>query len=197
MPRFALRQSRALIQRRAASNTTEAAAQKASQAKQATQETASKAQEGLSRVQSSATEKLSSAGSALSKSLAGVGGRTGQVIKFVNSLIPPTLYYGRVAGELGKIIVQGRNMAPPTIETIQSYVQPLTKSLQNPSALLNRAPAANNPQSFLARVRAQDSATIRQVGIVTAEVIGFFSIGEMIGRFKIVGYRSDAAHAHH
>lgn len=90
-------------------------------------------------------------------------------------------------------------LTPPqsTIETIQSYVQPLTKSLQNPSALLNRAPAANNPQSFLARVRAQDSATIRQVGIVTAEVIGFFSIGEMIGRFKIVGYRSDAAHAHH
>lgn len=84
-PRFALRQSRALIQRRTASSTSEAAASGANKAKQATQETASKAQEGLSRVSTSAGAKLSSAGSALSKSLAGVGGRTGQVISFVNS----------------------------------------------------------------------------------------------------------------
>jgi F-type H+-transporting ATPase subunit g len=41
-----------------------------------------------------------------------------------------------------------------------------------------------------------DSATLKQVGIVTAEVIGFFSVGEMLGRFKIVGYRSEAPHAH-
>lgn len=84
-PRFALRQTRALVQRRAASSTTDAAASGANKAKEATQQTASKAQEGLSRVQSSAGSKLSSAGSAISKSLAGVGGRTGQVISFVNS----------------------------------------------------------------------------------------------------------------
>lgn len=83
------------------------------------------------------------------------------------------------------------------MQTIQSYVQPLTKAFSNPSTLLNRAPAANNPQSFLARARDMDSATLKQVGIVTAEVIGFFSVGEMLGRFKIVGYRSDAAHVHH
>lgn len=196
-PRFALRQTRALVQRRAASSTTDAAASGANKAKEATQQTASKAQEGLSRVQSSAGSKLSSAGSAISKSLAGVGGRTGQVISFVNSMIPPTVYYGRVVGELGKIAVQGRNMAPPNMQTIQTYLQPLSKAFQNPSAFLNRAPAPSNPQSFLARVRDMDSATLKQVGIVTAEVIGFFSVGEMLGRFKIVGYRSDAAHAHH
>jgi polyphosphate kinase 2 (PPK2 family) len=104
MPRFALRQSRIAIQRRAASSTSEAAASGANKAKQAGQETASKAkqvgqeaaskvsetaskaQEGLSRVQSTAGEKISSAGSALSKSLAGIGGRTGQLISFVNSV---------------------------------------------------------------------------------------------------------------
>lgn len=88
MPRFALRQSRIAIQRRAASNTSEAAGkakQVGSEAASKAQETASKAQEGLSRVQSSASEKLSSAGSAVSKSLSGVGGRTGQLISFVNS----------------------------------------------------------------------------------------------------------------
>lgn len=203
MPRFALRQSRIAIQRRAASSTSEAAASGANKAKQAgqeaaskAQETASKAQEGLSRVQSSATEKLSSAGSALSKSLAGIGGRTGQLISFVNSMVPPTIYYGRVVGELGKMAVQGRNMAPPTLQTVQTYLQPVTKAIQNPSAFLNRAPAPKDPQSFLNRVRDMDPATLKQVGIVTAEVIGFFSVGEMLGRFKIVGYRSEAPHAH-
>lgn len=88
MPRFALRQSRIAIQRRAASNTSEAATkakQVGSEAASKAQETASKAQEGLSRVQSSASEKLSSAGSAVSRNLASVGGRTGQLISFVNS----------------------------------------------------------------------------------------------------------------
>ena len=28
-------------------------------------------------------------------------------------MIPPTIYYGRVVSELGKMAVQGRNMAPP------------------------------------------------------------------------------------
>jgi len=40
------------------------------------------------------------------------------------------------------------------------------------------------------------SAQWATVGIVAAEVIGFFSVGEMIGRMKIVGYRS-SAQAHH
>lgn len=83
------------------------------------------------------------------------------------------------------------------MQTIQSYGQHLTKAFSNPSAFMNNIPAANSPQSFLARVRDMDSATLKQVGIVGAEVIGFFSVGEMLGRFKIVGYRSDAAHAHH
>jgi F-type H+-transporting ATPase subunit g len=28
------------------------------------------------------------------------------------------------------------------------------------------------------------------IGVVAAEVIGFFSVGEIIGRFKLVGYRA-------
>ena len=32
------------------------------------------------------------------------------------------------------------------------------------------------------------------VGVVTAEVLGFFTVGEMIGRFKLVGYRGDREH---
>ena len=32
------------------------------------------------------------------------------------------------------------------------------------------------------------------VGVIGAEVLGFFTVGEMIGRFKLVGYRGDMEH---
>jgi hypothetical protein len=35
------------------------------------------------------------------------------------------------------------------------------------------------------------------VGVAGAEVLGFFTVGEMLGRFKIVGYKGDAGHEHH
>lgn len=34
------------------------------------------------------------------------------------------------------------------------------------------------------------------VGVIAAELLGFFTIGEMIGRFKLVGYRGETG-AHH
>ena len=31
-------------------------------------------------------------------------------------------------------------------------------------------------------------------GVVGAEVLGFFTVGEMIGKMKLVGYRGDTEH---
>lgn len=56
--------------------------------------------------------------------------------------------------------------------------------------------AANNPQSLVNRVRSMDSATMVSAGIVAAETLGFFCVGEMIGRFKIVGYRGGHSEHH-
>merc|ERR1712029_495332 len=166
LPRLALRQSRWVIQRRAASTTTEAASNTASQgaskAKEGASEAAGKAQQGLSRVTSSAGSAVSSTAASAGKALNNVGGRTGQAIQFVQGLIPPTIYYARVAGELGKIMAQG---------TAQQ--------------------AVNSPESLLARVRNMDTATLTTVGVVAAETLCFFTVGEMIGRFKLVGYRGD------
>ncbi|KAI7311269.1 hypothetical protein KC315_g12372 [Hortaea werneckii] len=204
LPRLALRQSRWVIQRRAASTTTEAASNTASQgaskAKEGASEAAGKAQQGLSRVTSSAGSAVSSTAASAGKALNNVGGRTGQAIQFVQGLIPPTIYYARVAGELGKIMVQGRNMYPPTMQTVQSYMTPLQNALRNPSSLMSRTGSAaqgtaqqavNSPESLLARIRNMDTATLTTVGVVAAETLGFFTVGEMIGRFKVVGYRGD------
>ena len=100
------------------------------------------------------------------------------------------------------------------MQTIQSYFAPLRNAVSNPSSIMNSTgqsigrsaeqtaqTAVNNPQSFMTRLRNFDSATLTTVGVVTAETIGFFSVGEMLGRFKIVGYRTSGgmqeAQVHH
>ncbi|EMF13969.1 ATP synthase subunit G [Sphaerulina musiva SO2202] len=209
MSRMVLRQSKVLFQRRAASTTSEAAnaASKAgTAAKETAQSTASKAQQGLSRVTSSAGPALSKAVSSVSNSLSTVGGRTGALIGFVQGLIPHVVYYGKVVGELGKIVYSGRGMQPPNAQSVQSAIAPLRNAVSNPASFGSRTAKAaektadqaiQNPQSFVERLRNLDPAALTQVGIVTAETIGFFSIGEIIGRFKLVGYRSSAVHDHH
>ena len=92
------------------------------------------------------------------------------------------------------------------MQAVQAHLQPVANALRNPSTLgaqTARAAGATadaaitQQHAFLARLRALDTATWSTVGIVAAETIGFFSIGEIIGRFKIVGYRSSGEHHGH
>ncbi|KAK5171151.1 ATP synthase subunit G atp20 [Saxophila tyrrhenica] len=208
-PRLVLRQSRLIVQRRAASSTTEAATDAASsganKAKEGASQAAGQAQQGLSRVTSSAGSAMTSASSVAGKAVAGIGGRTGRMINFVQGMVPPTIYYARVVGELGKIIYRGRGMQPPNMQTVQSYMTPVTNALRNPSSLATQtagvaestaSTAVNNPQSFLTRLRNLDSATLTSAAVIGAETIGFFCIGEMIGRLKIIGYRGGHSEHH-
>ncbi|KAH9880758.1 hypothetical protein IAQ61_001052 [Plenodomus lingam] len=110
-------------------------------------------------------------------------------------IIPTATYYSKVGLELGKLIAHQRAMAPPSVQTMQSYMQPALNALKNPSSLLNRAAteannAAQQPANLLAQVRNLSREQWISAGVVAAEVIGFFSVGEIIGRFKLVGYRS-------
>ena len=95
------------------------------------------------------------------------------------------------------------------MQTVQTYLQPVQNALRNPSSLVNQSvqragraventaqQAIQQPESFLTQLRNMDSGAMITVGVVAAEAIGFFSIGEMIGRFKIIGYRGDV-HGEH
>ncbi|EAW07223.1 F1F0 ATP synthase subunit g [Aspergillus clavatus NRRL 1] len=189
--RAVLRQSQFLTRRTAvryASNTSEAA----SKASQTASSAASKASEGLSRVTSTAGPAISNAAQGLGSALRKVGGRTGKVIAFVDSLIPPTLYYSKVGLELAKLVFRGQNMTPPNLATFQSYFQPLINAASNPSAL-----KSFSPQNIISRVRNANKKEIAFAGVTAAEVIGFFTVGEMIGRMNIVGYRGPAHGDHH
>lgn len=132
------------------------------------------------------------------------------------ALIPRVIYYSRVGLELGKLVAHQRGMAPPyenlptrrnrccnanknsNVATIQQYLQPVTNALKNPSSLLNVSRVAESssaqPVNVLNRVRGASQQQWLAAGIIAAEIVGFFSIGEIIGRFKLVGYRVKEAH---
>jgi hypothetical protein len=87
-----------------------------------------------------------------------------------------------------------------TVQTMQAYMQPAMNALRHPASLLNRvsSQAANTtPQDLMSQVRGMSNAQWASIGVVAAEVVGFFSIGEIIGRFKLVGYRAKEHHGDH
>lgn len=75
--------------------------------------------------------------------------------------------------------------------TFQQYGQNVLNGLKNPSAA-----TPSNPFQAISKLRNMDTQQLATAGVVVAEVIGFFTIGEMLGRFKIIGYRSSASEHH-
>ncbi|KAF1922900.1 uncharacterized protein M421DRAFT_426394 [Didymella exigua CBS 183.55] len=196
--RALVRQSRIAVRRagvRNASSTSEAAGAAKEKAGDAAAKVQSKASEGLTKVKSSAESAASSVSNAASNAASTVNstasqaqGRVGRLVGAVQGLIPKATYYGRVGLELGKLITHSRGMAPPSISTMQSYLQPALNALRHPASLAS----SMNPNTILAQIRGASSAQYWSAGVVAAEVLGFFSVGEMIGRFKVVGYREKA-----
>ncbi|KKK21336.1 hypothetical protein ARAM_004085 [Aspergillus rambellii] len=144
------------------------------------------------RYSSSSSQAASKASEAASAAASAAASKASEGL---SPLIPPTLYYSKVGLELGKLVFRGQNMTPPSMATFQSYFQPLINSLRSPAAFKN----ANfvSPQQILARVRNANKKEIALAGVTAAEVIGFFTVGEIIGRMNIVGYKGHPSHEHH
>lgn len=80
-----------------------------------------------------------------------------------------------------------------SISTFQTYFQNLWKQLQHPSAFIQSLSKSFNPQQARNISRTQ----VVTGGVLLAELLGFFTVGEMIGRFKLVGYHGETHSAHH
>ncbi|KAI9868219.1 MAG: hypothetical protein M1813_006964 [Trichoglossum hirsutum] len=203
--RLVLRRSQFMLSRQAAhSNSTTTQATRAtstttSRASEAASSASSKASQGLSRVSSSAGPAISGAAKGIGKALGRIGGRTGRFITFVESMIPPTIYYARVGLELSKLVFQGQKMSPPPLSTFQQYFQSLIHVIRNPTSLFASTTTTTNtlsPSSMLNLLRNANGQQLAATGVVIAEVIGFFTIGEILGRFKLVGYRGEKLEHH-
>ncbi|MCJ1355336.1 MAG: hypothetical protein MMC33_005327 [Icmadophila ericetorum] len=178
------------------SKATEAASNTASKAKETASNATSKASEGLSRVTSSAGPAISGAAQRVGGAISSIGGRTGRLISFVQSLIPPTIYYSRVGLELSRMVFHGQKMYPPSPSAFQGYITAFTSAIRNPRSLFNSTAQASSmsPEKMLGSIRNLNSAQLLTGGVAVAEVLGFFTVGEMIGRMKLVGYHGDVHH---
>ncbi|KAM7207737.1 ATP synthase subunit G, mitochondrial [Naviculisporaceae sp. PSN 640] len=167
-----------------------AAKDAASKATSTASEYTAKASETVSRVTAAAGPAISKAAQGVSGALGRVGGRTGRLIAFVERQVPTVLYYSKVGLELSKIVFRSQKMTPPPVNTFQTFFQNVWTSIQNPSTLFR----GTNP---IQAVRNIGATQVVAGGVLAAECLGFFTVGEMIGRFKIVGYHGEAPAAHH
>ncbi|KAK5451900.1 ATP synthase subunit G atp20 [Exophiala xenobiotica] len=97
------------------------------------------------------------------------------------------------------MVVKGQSMAPPSTAQFQSYFQPLINMARNPRSITSTMSSMTNsvnPESALSTVRNVNSQQLTTAAIVFAQVLGFFTVGEMIGRMKLVGYHGEVHHEH-
>ncbi|CAK7275097.1 ATP synthase subunit G atp20 [Sporothrix epigloea] len=175
------------------SNTTSSttASDAAAKARQTVSNVTAKATEGLTRVSAAAGPALAGAASSLTSALGRVGGRTGRVINFVERQTPFVVYYSRVGLELGRLVFHSQKMAPPPLATFQTAFQNAWVQLQNPAKLIQTSTA------FVKSARSLTPTQLAAGGVLAAEILGFFTVGEIIGRFKLIGYHGAAPAAHH
>ncbi|KAI1378782.1 GroES-like protein [Hypoxylon crocopeplum] len=175
----------------------ETAKETASKASKAASEYTARAAQGLSRVTSSAGPAIAGAARGIANSLGKVGGRTGRLVAFFEKRVPTVVFYSKVGAELAKIVFRGQKMSPPSLTTFQSFWQNVWTSVRHPTALLQTASKiAQQPSSIIQYARSISRAQILAGGVLAAECVGFFTVGEMIGRFKIIGYHGGSP-AHH
>ncbi|KAN0061567.1 hypothetical protein ACQY0O_006414 [Thecaphora frezii] len=133
---------------------------------------------------SSATQKASSALESLSQKAQQVGG---PLVKRVEGLLggysEPLQYNLKVAGSVAKQVYVAEGLAPPTsFSTITGAYR----------TIWSRVSDAGYWAQLLTK------GQWKKVAIYGLEAYGIFTIGEMIGRRSLVGYKLDtSSHGHH
>ncbi|KAI9794053.1 MAG: hypothetical protein M1816_006678 [Peltula sp. TS41687] len=93
-------------------------------------------------------------------------------------------------------------MNPPSLSTFQSYFQTMLQMLRRPAHIFTQQQSSNpssggiHPMRFLGRIRHMSTQEMVATAVVAAQVLGFFTVGEIIGRFKLVGYRGEKEEHH-
>lgn len=82
-----------------------------------------------------------------------------------------------------------------SISSMQSYMQPLTKVVRDPRNISSAVPSGSGAQ-MLNQARNTNREQLTNYAVIIAQVLGFFTVGEMIGRLKLVGYHGEVHHEH-
>lgn len=90
----------------------------------------------------------------------------------------------------------GRILPNSSVATFQSYFNRALSAIKNPGTLL-QSTSSTSSTTIAQRIRNVSVAQVAGGGVLLAELLGFFTVGEMLGRFKLVGYHGEVAHSHH
>lgn len=105
---------------------------------------------------------------------------TGLVTK-TTSFATRTIYYGKVGAELSKQVYLKEGLQPPSIADFKKvYSQLYKKSLHY----------AVKPKEVVEIVKTLSKNDALRYGAFAVQIVGFYSIGEVIGRRHLVGYKN-------
>lgn len=83
-----------------------------------------------------------------------------------------------------------------TMGPLRSSMATFQTTYQNLWASIQKGTFFQSPQAILQQVRNLGTPQLVAGGVVLAECLGFFTVGEMVGRFKLVGYHGEVGHHH-
>ncbi|KAG7195889.1 ATP synthase subunit G atp20 [Scheffersomyces spartinae] len=117
--------------------------------------------------------------------MSAVGKLTSSLTKLSNA----TVYWSKVAVEVGKIVYKKEALAPPSSQQFQQVYQSWIKFVKSPAQQKQFLEQAGSFQF--------SKACAAKAAIYGTQLLAFFSLGEIIGRRHIVGYPSVGGHQEH
>ncbi|SCU99983.1 LANO_0F04632g1_1 [Lachancea nothofagi CBS 11611] len=96
-----------------------------------------------------------------------------------------SIYYSKVVGELSKQVYLKEGMQPPSVSDFQSVYTKLYKQALS---------VALKPKQSLSMFKNVQKDDVVKYGAYGIQLAGLYSLGEVIGRRKVVGYTNYAAH---
>ncbi|CCK71175.1 F1F0 ATP synthase subunit g KNAG_0G01170 [Huiozyma naganishii CBS 8797] len=109
------------------------------------------------------------------------GALVGRVVNMTTKAVNVSLYYGKVGAELSKQVYLKEKLQPPSWADFQSvYLKLYQSSLR----------LANSPKAAIDCLSQIPKNDLIKYGSIGVQLVGFYSVGEVIGRRKLVGYRT-------
>lgn len=102
------------------------------------------------------------------------------VTNAVSSVVSKFVFWSKVAGELAKQVYIKEGLAPPSQAEFKAVFDLLQAKAK--AAFLN-------PNLIAENLKANAVPYTVKFGVATVQVLGLFSLGEIIGRRKVVGYK--------
>ncbi|KAK9234956.1 mitochondrial ATP synthase g subunit-domain-containing protein [Lipomyces kononenkoae] len=111
--------------------------------------------------------------------LNGLVARANAAVANVKKLADSGIYWSKVVAEVSKQVYLKESFAPPTLAQFRSTFNGFHGTV---------LPYFATPEAFISGVKSVTGATVFKFVGYSIQLFGAFSLGEIIGRRKIVGY---------